>query len=321
MGQKFSKTKTIFSLSATLVCCMSWPLACQRRTPVDCAEPQPDEKRCRIVRKHAGPASVDAGASRAAKEVVIPNVSLAELSPTERLLFFDVVDDQFDPCGHPRSFGETLRAHQGDCPVAAELARFVVRRVRAGDERRVIVLRLLERLRRQHNRSTFRLEGRPRLGPADAKVTVVEFYDYECPYCREVQGALEQVVRRFPQAALVAEPLPIEAHAGARPAAKAALAAHGQGKFWEMHAALFRRSASLDEAALLASAKEVGLDLARFAADRAAVDVETLLREDREDADRALVEGTPSFWIDGVEVLFEDLEATLREKLSREEDR
>ena len=319
MRLNHSKTNRFMAASVALVCCMSGNLACQTRKAADCDKPSEDDKRCRVARKHTGPAAAaapDTPPAASATEATVPHLSLDTLSDTGRRLFFDVVDDQFDPCGKPRSFGETLRSEtfQRECPMALELAHFVVARVEAGEERRAIVLALIDRLRRQHNRSTFRVDGRPRRGPADAKVTVVEFFDYECPYCKDVQAELAKIVGRFPEAALVAKQLPIEGHPGSRPAALAALAAHRQGRYWEMHAALFQRNDALNEAGIAVAAKEVGLDLDRFQADRASLAVETMLREDREDADRALIEGTPSFWVDGVEVLFEELEDTLREK-------
>jgi len=249
----------------------------------------------------------------------IEGVPLEGLTPAQRALFWSAVADQFDPCGQARSFGETLLAPgaRDACPAAWTLARFVVRRVKAGDEHDAIVLALLDRLRREHGKAKFAVDGRPRSGPADAAVTVVEFYDYECPYCREVEPRLKDLREQYSTVAFVPKQCPIEGHAAAEPAARGALAAAAQGKFWPFHERLFARPGALDEAAIEDAAEAVGLDRERWRADMASEAVGRLLAEDQADADRAETPGTPTFYVNGVYVTFDELEDEIREALAR----
>ena len=139
-------------------------------------------------------------------------------------------------------------------------------------------------------------------GPATAAVTLVQYGDYECPYTRrstwvvqamqqELGDQLRFVYRNFPLT---------EIHPHALHAALAAEAAAAQGKFWEMHDYIFHHQHTLEDADLEQSAKVVGLDLQQYRRDIA--DQRTLARieEDVEGGERSGVQGTPTFFINGV---------------------
>jgi protein-disulfide isomerase len=139
------------------------------------------------------------------------------------------------------------------------------------------------------------------VGPADARVTLVEYGDFECPHC----GALYPIV----QAARTAfggnlrfafRHFPLRAsHPHALAAAKAVEAAGEQGKFWEMHDRLYQRQAELSDADLERHARELGLDVERFRrslGERAHV---ARIREDLASAGRSGAQGTPSLFING----------------------
>jgi thiol-disulfide isomerase/thioredoxin len=315
-------------------------VGCQQKRDARCDQPQAtaatdppanDDERCRIERARKGgdvaakapgapaaePPRPTAPAGGAPEH--IDGVPLKSLTAAQRALFWSAVADQFDPCGQARSFGETLLAPgaREACPAAWTLARFVVRRVKAGDEHGGIVLALLDRLRREHGKASFALEGRPRSAPVDAPVTVVEFYDYECPYCRELEPRLEALRKRHTAVAFVPKQCPVEYHAAAEPAARAVLAAAQQGKFWELHRALMTRPGTLDEAAIEAAAEAAGLDRERWRRDMESDTVRRLLAEDLADADRVEVPGTPTFFVNGVYVTFDELEDEIAEALAR----
>src|SRR6202521_5290345 len=131
-------------------------------------------------------------------------------------------------------------------------------------------------------------------GADDAPVTLVEYGDYECPYCgmaspivktaqRELGGQLRFVFRNFPLA---------EAHPHARMAAQAAEAAGAQGKFWEMHDMLFEHQDALEPEDLVSYAKALGLDAQRFAHDLEAGTYEKRVRDDFRSGVRSGVNGT-----------------------------
>ena len=95
------------------------------------------------------------------------------------------------------------------------------------------------------------MTGSPSLGSEDAAVTIVEFTDYECPYCKSSQPTIEQVIREYgDKVRLVVKHNPLSLHQNAQGAAKASIAAAKQGKFWEMHKLLFVSQQQLDPASL-----------------------------------------------------------------------
>lgn len=143
-------------------------------------------------------------------------------------------------------------------------------------------------------------EGRPSLGPVDAPVTVVEFSDFQCPYCATLAPTIHALPGRHDgNVRVVFLQLPLAGHDQARPAAKAALAAQRQGKFWEMHDALFAAGGELSDAQIVAIADSVGLDRARFDADRQDPALDAMIDEDKALADRFGITGTPASFVNG----------------------
>ncbi len=140
----------------------------------------------------------------------------------------------------------------------------------------------------------------PQRGPRTAKVTVVVFSDFECPFCGRGGQVLKQLEATYgDRVRIVFRNMPLPMHASARPAAAAALAAHEQGKFWEFHDLLFAHQNALGREALEGYARQLGLDLPRF---RSALDSGRFnadLDADVAEASRLGVTGTPTFFING----------------------
>lgn len=139
-------------------------------------------------------------------------------------------------------------------------------------------------------------------GPTRAAVTLVEYGDYECPFCAvahrvvdEIRGRLGEslcfVFRHFPLTTI---------HPRAQIAAEAAEAAGAQHMFWDMHDTLYRNQQHLDDSHLLAYAKVLRLDLSRFRSDLASHAHLPKVREDFMSGIRSGVNGTPTFYINGV---------------------
>jgi formate-nitrite transporter family protein len=140
------------------------------------------------------------------------------------------------------------------------------------------------------------------LGPANARVTLVEYGDFECPSCGQMYPVIKQVERAFgSNLRVVFRHFPLRSsHPHAFSAALAAEAAEEQGKFWAMHDRLFEHQNALGEEDLLRHAQKVGLDPGRF---RSAVGAEAhaeRVREDLSSGARSGVKGTPTLYINGV---------------------
>jgi len=139
------------------------------------------------------------------------------------------------------------------------------------------------------------------LGPEDAPVTLVEYGDLECPYCRQVNPVIRELRRRMGgRLRYVFRQFPIgSSHPHAQMAAEAAESAGAQGKFWEMHDYLLEHQGALDEAHLIEYAEELELDVGRFENDLKEHTYADKVREDFKSGVRSGVNGTPTFFING----------------------
>jgi protein-disulfide isomerase len=145
-----------------------------------------------------------------------------------------------------------------------------------------------------------KLGGSPVKGAADAKVTIVEFSDFQCPFCDRVGPTLARLLEEYPDdVRIVYKHLPLSFHKDALPAAKASTAAGRQGKFWEMHDQLFASQRDLSEERFVEIAKNLGLDVGRFEADYRSAAVAIEVAQDMNEARRLGVTGTPGFFVNG----------------------
>lgn len=143
------------------------------------------------------------------------------------------------------------------------------------------------------------ITGAPVKGPADAPVTMTLFTDFECPYCRQIVPLLEEVLAKNPKTVKLAfKNMPLKFHKFAEPAARAALAAGEQGKFWEFHDRLFALPKPNPEA-IKKIATDLNLDMAKFEKDMASPEIQARIQKDFVDAQNAGVSGTPTVFING----------------------
>ena len=145
----------------------------------------------------------------------------------------------------------------------------------------------------------------PVRGDADGPVTIVEFSDFQCPFCARAAPLIADVLKKYPKGVrFVYKQFPLPMHPMARPAAQASLAAQEQGKFWEMHDVLIENQPTLDVAKFPDYAKQAGLDIARFKRD---LEQKKAEYDKRIDAEMQLgtssdVRGTPTLYIGGKKV-------------------
>ncbi len=145
------------------------------------------------------------------------------------------------------------------------------------------------------------ITGSPFKGAADAPVVIVEYSDFQCPYCNRLQPTLKRVLEMYPgKVKLVFKNLPlIRIHKFAMNAALAAMAAKQQGKFWEFHDELFANYNRLNDEKIEEIARKVGLDMERFERDKKAPAVRNIINRDMQEAARNNVRGTPTLFING----------------------
>jgi protein-disulfide isomerase len=140
----------------------------------------------------------------------------------------------------------------------------------------------------------------PTQGPADAPVTLIEFTDFQCPFCGRVQPTLTDLMKRYDgKVRHVFRQLPLPMHQQARPAAEASLCAQDQGKFWQIHDWMFQNQKDLSREAIEKQATELGLDMERF---RACLDNKQHadhVEVDAKAAGSVGITGTPGFLVNG----------------------
>jgi protein-disulfide isomerase len=137
-------------------------------------------------------------------------------------------------------------------------------------------------------------------GAVRAPVTVVEYGDFECPFCGQAEPVVRELLRDFADVRYVWRHLPLnDVHPHAQLAAEAAEAAASQDAFWEMHDLLFRHQDAFELEDLVGYAEELGLDVERFADDLREHAGASRVAEDVDSADLSGVSGTPTFFVNG----------------------
>ncbi len=231
----------------------------------------------------------------------LEHVDTSELTDPEKKLWVDLANDQLSPCGEPISVAKCV-ATKRTCGACVTAARYLVRLVMEGYDRQTIVDQYRGRFGRDGKAAAAQptVEDAPSRGAPMAKVTIVEFSDFECPHCGAAHPELVQLLRTFDGSVrLVYRYFPLSGHVRSMPAARAAEAARLQGKFWEMHDRLFEHQRDLGDEDLKKYAQEVGLDMARFQSDMSSETVEKRIEASKQEGVKLGVEATPSFYVNG----------------------
>jgi protein-disulfide isomerase len=165
------------------------------------------------------------------------------------------------------------------------------------------------------------VEGSPMRGPADAWVTMVEFADFQCPYCGRAAPTVRQVAQTWPDdVRVVFKHLPLSFHAHALSAALAAQCAFEQGRFWEMYDALFADQSKLADADLAQTAQALGLDTGAWTACLSSDEARQKVQADVDLSDQIGVTGTPAFYVNGERIAgaqpFETFRTVIEAKLA-----
>lgn len=241
---------------------------------------------------------IDSAKQPTAASTALPKgVDAKDLDEAEKKILAEIFSEQFDPCGKARSFAAALDA--GDCPIASKLAASLVGFLQAGHAKKAAVGLLLKEIERLNTVVQIETKGSPLRGPVQSKVIVIEFSDFECPFCRRAVDPLEKMQKQY-NFALYYKFFPLKlSHPNAEGAAKAAWAAMQQGKFWELHDMLFKAEALDWPAVQKLAAKIPGLDGKKFVADFALPAAQAFVDADLKAGDSAGVDGTPTFFVNG----------------------
>jgi protein-disulfide isomerase len=240
-------------------------------------------------------------ATAAPGDVDLPGVDTREFTPREKHEFSRYVSELAAPCkGVSASLAECVLGKRA-CTTCLPAATAIADAVREGMTREQ-VQDLYKKRFDATSALTIPVEGSPSRGPESAPVTIVEFADFECPFCQRIAPELDELWEKRKDAVrFVYKFMPLPMHPHSEPAARAAIAAQAQGKFWEMDRELFANGTHLEDPDLDTYARAVGLDLDRFHADMAAPATKARIDADRKLADDLGVKGTPTIFINGRE--------------------
>ncbi|HYX92772.1 MAG TPA: thioredoxin domain-containing protein [Myxococcaceae bacterium] len=247
----------------------------------------------------------------------IPGLDFSQLPPAAQRELAAVFTDEFCYCGCPHALGACLKQHTA-CRHAKRMAILAAGEAANGTSSTEII-NLLSRYYLSF-RERVSLKADPRLcrGKPDAKVTMIEFSDFECPYCAAAAPILEAFVDKQPDVRFCYSAYPLQSHPNAMPAAQAALFARDQGKFWQMHDALFAQQTSLSREKIVEIGARVGLDRAKL---QKALESGQYLEEiqaSREAGRAAGLEATPTVYVNGRKLLLSLVPEVLRHTVDDE---
>lgn len=234
-----------------------------------------------------------------ARALDVPGFDFSRLPAPAKKELSAVLTDEFDYCGRPLTLLASLK--KGDaCKHTKRLVGYAASQAAEGAAANEIIVQLSKYNQGfSRPRSTFTVDDRTCLGPKDAKVTVVEFSDFECPFCAAARPLVEELPKTRPNVRVCWSPFPLQQHPNAMLAGQAALFARDAGKFWAMHDALFDNQLTLSEATIKGLVTKLGLDLKAFeAAVKANKYVDELLAS-KEAGKAAGVDATPTLFING----------------------
>ncbi|MFN3927602.1 MAG: DsbA family protein [Pseudanabaenaceae cyanobacterium] len=161
-----------------------------------------------------------------------------------------------------------------------------------------------EKLRQMGTNPASIIGNSPVTGAKDRKIVMVEFSDFQCPFCARAHGTVQEFMSKYGnEVTLTYKHLPLtRIHPQALPAALAAWSAQQQGKFWEYHDRLFTRQNELGEQLYLELAKELALNTEKFNQDRQSQQAQSAVNQDIALATELGINGTPAFYINGIEI-------------------
>jgi protein-disulfide isomerase len=234
------------------------------------------------------------------KRKPVEGADLGKLSDVDKQRFEKLVDSLPSPCGKSHSL-RTSRNSDAECVRARFAVDYVIALIGDGANDDEVREMYKARYGKEEAKKSFKIsDAVPHAGPVDARVVLVEFFDFGCPACQEFAPQLKEVIAAYPTDLVIYyKQFPLEVHEDSKGAAQAALAAHKQGKYLEYHELLFANPNAHKKDALVGYARKLGLDMKKWEADYAAAEAQ--VNADKQEGEQAGVASTPTLYINGRE--------------------
>lgn len=249
----------------------------------------------------AGTHGTPSSSGAASAEVELAGVDTSKLTPRERRDWSSYVSQISAPCADtPVSIAQCVKEKRS-CGKCLPAAQYLVKQVAEGKTRDQANDAYKARFDNERIKN-IDVSETPMKGDVSAPVTIVEWADFECPFCKRAAPSLEALVEKYPgKVRLFFKVYPLPSHPHGEPAARAFIAATIQGKPWEMHHKLFEAAQGLEPANIDGYAKDLGLKLDQFKADSANDKVKERIDRDKKQAEALNFQGTPLIYINGRE--------------------
>jgi protein-disulfide isomerase len=251
------------------------------------------------------------------------DVDLSGLTPVQKKAVLKIVREQDCSCQCGMKTAECIMK-DSNCSYSRTIAKIAIQGVKDGKSL-IEISKLMDASPKAHRPKLLEapiniaVDGAPVKGPADARITLVEFSDFECPYCSAAEKQVDIVMAAYPKdVKLIYKQFPLSMHPHAQMAAEASLAARDQGKFWEMYDVLFKNYRRLSNDNILIWAKEIGVNMDKFKTDLVSGKYKAVVAKDLADGEAAGVYGTPAFYINGKQYNGEVTLAALKPILAAE---
>src|ERR1700728_1117714 len=232
------------------------------------------------------------------------NVDLSDLTPVQKRAVLKILREEDCSCQCGMKTAECIMKDT-NCSYSRTIAKIAIQGVKDGKSL-MEISKLMDASPKAHRPKlleapvTIAVDGAPVRGPADARITLVEFSDFECPFCSSAVKQVDILMAAYPKdIKLIYKQFPLSMHPHAQFAAEASLAAREQGKFWEMYDLLFKNFQRLSRENVMLLAKQLGLDVDKFKADIDSRKFKGVVDKDLADGEAAGVYGTPAFYING----------------------
>lgn len=232
----------------------------------------------------------------------LPNVDFTGLSADQKQQVLKLLREENCTCGCGMKMAE-CRVKDPKCAFSRMSAEAAIQTLKDGkgvDAMRKAAMSE-DHLKKLDNPVKIKIDGEPTKGPANAKIILIEFSDFQCPYCAQASLKIDEVMNKHPNdIRLVYKQYPITLiHSQANLAARASLAANVQGKFWPLHDLMFRNNEKLSEQNINMWAKQIGLNMEKFTKDLQSPAIKKALEHGIAEADEIGILGTPTVFLNG----------------------